>query len=289
MSRLPMDRSRVREVVLVRQDRSCPACGAKMRVQCDRTRIIHTLQGPVRLIVKLLQCGNDECDSTKTLGTEQEAEYAMPRWGIGWDVFCWMGQRRFARHWSVCQIRHELADSYDIPLSDDAIEDHLASYQNMVAARHQELGEMKRAYRARSRVVLTIDGLQPEKGHETLYVVREVTRNRVWFAEPLLSGTTAEIRKLFARAKRLARTLRVNVVLWISDKQDVFVKCVDTEFLGVPHRYCENHFFRDLAKPVLDLDSTAKTKMRAKIRGLRALEREILEARETSASTRAGP
>ena len=194
-----------------------------------------------------------------------------------------MGQRRFARHWSVCQIRHELADSYDIPLSDDAIEDHLASYQNMVAARHQDLGEMKRAYRARGRVVLTIDGLQPEKGHETLYVVREVTRNRVWFAEPLLSGTTAEIRKLFARAKRLARTLRLNVVLWISDKQDAFLKCVATEFPGVPHRYCENHFFRDLAKPVLDLDSTAKTKMRAKIRGLRALEREILEAREAAA------
>jgi hypothetical protein len=224
-----------------------------------------------------------ECDSTTTFSPEQEAEYAMPRWAIGWDVFCWMGQRRFARHWSVCQIRHELADSYDIPLSDDAIEDHLASYQNMLAARHQDLGEMKQAYRARSRVVLTIDGLQPEKGHETLYVVREVTRNRVWFAEPLLSGTTAEIRKLFARAKRLAETLRVNVVLWISDKQAAFLKCVATEFPGVPHRYCENHFFRDLAKPVLDLDSTAKTKMRAKIRGLRTLEREVLEAREAAA------
>jgi hypothetical protein len=184
----------------------------------------------------------------------------------------------------VCQIRHELADSYDVPLSDDAIEDHLASYQNMVAARHQDLGEMKRAYRAAGRVVLTIDGLQPEKGHETLYVVREVTRNRVWFAEPLLSGTTAEIRKLFARAKRLARTLRVKVVLWISDKQDAFLKCVATEFRGVPHRYCENHFFRDLAKPVLDMDSTAKKKMRGKTRGLRAIEREVLEARQADAS-----
>ncbi len=283
MSRLPMDRSRVRDVVLVRQDRSCPVCEAKMHIHSERTRIIHTLQGPVRLIVKLLQCRNKECDSTKTFGPEQEAEYAVPRWAIGWDVFCWMGQRRFARHWSVSQIRHELADSYDIALSDDAIGDHLASYQNMVAARHQDLGEMKRAYRARSRVVLTIDGLQPEKGHETLYVVREVTRNRVWFAEPLLSGATAEIRKLFARAKRLARTLRLNVVLWISDKQDAFLKCVATEFPGVPHRYCENHFFRDLAKPVLDVDSTAKTRMRAKIRGLRALEREILEAREAAA------
>ena len=55
--------------------------------------------------------------------------------------------------------------------------------------------------------------MQPEKGHETLYVVREVTRNRVWFAEPLLSGTTAEIKKLFVRAKHLIRTLHLNVVL----------------------------------------------------------------------------
>jgi hypothetical protein len=288
MARFQMDRSRLRQVVLVRRDRSCPACGRKMHIRCCRTRTIYTFAGPVRLVVKLLQCRNEECGTATTFAPEEETNYAMPRWGIGWDVFCWMGQRRFSRHWSVCQIRHELADSYDIPLSDDAIEDHLASYQNMVAARHQDLKEMKVAYRATRKVVLTIDGLQPEKGHETLYVVREVTRNRVWFAEPLLSGTTAEIRKLFVRAKDLARTLRLDVVLWISDKQDAFLKCVATEFRGVPHRYCENHFFRDLAKPVLDLDSTAKTKMRAKIRGLRALEGEILNARQTATRPSSG-
>ena len=37
-------------------------------------------------------------------------------------------------------------------------------------------------------LVLAIDGLQPEKGHETLYVVRELTQKRVWFAEALLSS-----------------------------------------------------------------------------------------------------
>ena len=34
-----------------------------------------------------------------------------------------MGHRRFARHWSVPQIRGELTDTYQIPLSADAIED----------------------------------------------------------------------------------------------------------------------------------------------------------------------
>ena len=281
MSRLKLDGSKVLEFDLVREDRGCPECGGTMHVRCRRKRNIQTLEGPLRLNVKLVQCRQECCDQRALFSPEQEQLYAMPRWGIGWDVFCWMGQRRFSRHWSVPQIRHELSDSYGIQLSEDAIEDHIALYQRMVAARHQDLQVMRGAYRDSSDVVLTIDGLQPEKGHETLYVVREVTRHRVWFAEPLLSGATDEIRQLFVRAKQIAETLNLNVVLWISDKQDAFLKCVTNEFPDTPHRYCENHFFRDLAKPVLEIDSTAKKKMRAKIRGLRALEREVLQARKT--------
>ena len=44
--------------------------------------------------------------------------------------FCWIGQRRFSRHWSVPQIRLELLDSYEIALSEDAIEDHIASVRD---------------------------------------------------------------------------------------------------------------------------------------------------------------
>lgn len=280
MSRIRVEESKFQELVLTRVDRACPKCQRKMHVRCRRERRLHTLQGPVRLNVKLVQCRNEQCDYRELLSPEEESSYAMPRWGIGWDVFCWIGQRRFSRHWSVPQIRLELRDSYDIPLSDDAIEDHMALYQNMVTARHQDSHEMENAYRDSREVVLTIDGLQPEKGHETLYVVREATRHRVWFAEPLLSGATDEIRKLFVRAKKLADKLNLNIVLWVSDKQNAFLKCVAEEFPDVPHRYCENHFFRDLAKPVLELDSTAKKKMRSKIRGLRTLEREVLEARQ---------
>ena len=102
----------------------------------------------------------------------------------------------------------------------------------------------------------------------------------MWFAEPLLSGATDEIRNLFVRAKEIADRQGLKVELWISDKQDAFLKCVADVFPDVPHRFCANHFFRDLAKPVLALDSTAKKNMRAKIRGLRALEREVLEAQQ---------
>ena len=119
----------------------------------------------------------------KLYGPEQESGYAMPRWGIGWDVFCWIGQRRFSRHWSVPQIRNELRDIYDLRMSDDAIEDHIASYQNMVAARHQDPQELATVY---------------------------------------------------CDTQEIADRLGLKVVLWISDKQDAFVKCIADLFPDVP-------------------------------------------------------
>ena len=131
--------------------------------------------------------------------------------------------------------------------------------------------------------MLCIDGLQPEKGHETLYVVRELSRKRVWFAESLISSTAAEVRRLLAQTREWAARLGKPVRGWMSDKQDAFLSGIAAEFPGVPHRYCSNHFLRDLAKPVLELDSHAKVKMRTKVRGLRAIERQVLQARSPQA------
>src|SRR5713101_6604103 len=141
----------------------------------------------------------------------------------------------------------------------------------MLAARQHDPEQLVEAYRDIGSLVLTIDGLQPEKGHETLYVVRELMRKRVWFAEPLLSSATEEVRRLIVLARQWAERLDKPVRVWMSDKQDAFVTAIAEEFEGVPHRYCQNHFLRDVAQPVLDMDSRAKVKMRSTVRGLRAM------------------
>lgn len=226
------------------------------------------------------RCSSGDCPNRqRTFSPEREAALTMARWLIGWDVFCWLGHRRFARHWSVPQLRAELKDSYAIELSEDAIEDYLQRYQCMLAARQQDFALLQEEYAGTRDVVLSIDGLQPEKGHETLYVVRELGHERVWFAQPLLSSAMDEVRPLIVQAKEWAERLGCRVRLWMSDKQDAFVKTIASVCPGVPHRYCSNHFLRDLAKPVLELDSHAKVQMRGKIRGLRGIEREVLKER----------
>ena len=232
------------------EEQWCQTCGGRLRVCDHRHRRVFTLHGPLQVVCKLVHCPERVCPAhPRTLSPEAETALAMPWWVLGWDVVCWLGQRRFARHWAVGQIRTELADTYQIRLSDDAIERYSHRYQQMLAARQHDPHQLAAAYADVEAVILSIDGLQPEKGHETLSVVRELERKPVR--------------------------------LWMSDKQDAFVRGIAAEFPGVPHRYCANHFLRDVAKPVLEADSHAKVRMRRTVRGLRAIEQEVLSEQRT--------
>jgi len=266
-------------------DRGCSTCGRMMYICDHRYRRLHTLEGPVQLVCKLNHCPDPLCPGhAKTKSPELEVTIAPPSWAIGWDVFCWIVHRRCSRHMSIPYIQSELWDAHAIKLSDDAIANYIQRYQAMLAARQQDPAGLRRQYEAVDEIILSIDGLQPEKGHETLYVVRELTRKRVWFAEALISATADEVRRLVVQAKEWATSLDKTVGLWVSDKQDAFVTAIAAEFPDVPHRYCDNHFLRDVAKPVLEADSHAKVQMRRKVRGLRKIEQAVLKRQNVEAS-----
>jgi hypothetical protein len=263
-------------------DRECPCCGRMMHVGDHRYRHFHTLQGPVELLCRLDRCPDPDCPGHhKTKSPETEVTIALPKWAIGWDVFCGIGHRRCARHMAIPLIRSELRDDYGIQLSENAIDQYIRRYQVMLAARQQDPESLRRHYAATAEIILSIDGLPPEKGHETLDVVRELTGKRVWFAAPLLSATAAEVRRLIVQAREWAESLGKPVALWLSDKQDAFVTGIAAEFPEVPPRSCDNPFLRDLAQPVLDADSHAKVQMRQKVRGLRTIEQAVLARPKT--------
>ena len=178
--------------------------------------------------------------------------------------------------------RVEHDDLADLWRLEDAIDQYIRRYQVMLAARQQDATLLRRQYESVEEIILCIDGLQPEKGHESLYVVREQTQKRVWFAESLISATADEVRRLIVKAKEWADDLGTSVALWISDRQDAFVTGIAAEFPDVPHRYCDNHFLRDVSQPVLDADSHTKVQMRKKVRGLRKVEQAVLECQRES-------
>lgn len=278
--RADRDARRVRLKVL---DRACRTCEGKTYVKDRKERTVTTFKGRLAIESQMTLCQDEECPGHHQLVVaEEEATIAPPWFRLGWDVFAWIGHRRFSLHRSVPDIVEELEEEHRITLSDDTIEDYSAKYQAMLAARQNDPERLRDEYRKVKNLVLTIDGLQPEKGHETLYTVRELNANRVWFAEPLLSSAAGEIKALLEKAKAWAAFLGKPVRAWISDKQDAFVTGIAEVFPRVPHRYCQNHFLRDVAKPMLELDSHLKVRMRTKVRGLREIERTVLATKKAS-------
>src|SRR3954449_3271371 len=108
-------------------ERNCPTCGRMMHVCDHRYRRFHTLQGPVELLCRLDHCPDPDCPGhAKTKSPETEVTLALPKWAIGWDVFCWIGHRRCSRHMAIPLIRSELLDDYAIKLSENAIDQYIA-------------------------------------------------------------------------------------------------------------------------------------------------------------------
>src|SRR5215475_10336814 len=127
-----------KRIALDVQDRSCPVCGRDMHVCDHRYHHLWTLQGPTQVVNRLVRCPDASCESRgRSFSPEAEWSISMPRWCLGWEVCCWLGHRRLARHWSVPQLRLELHDTPRIRWSDDAIETYIGRYQTLRAARHK--------------------------------------------------------------------------------------------------------------------------------------------------------
>ena len=83
-------------------DSACSACGRRMHVCDHRRRRIRTLDGPVELVCKLNHCPDRPCPGHARTKSP-EITIALPKMAVGWDVLCWIGHRRCARHGSIPQ------------------------------------------------------------------------------------------------------------------------------------------------------------------------------------------
>jgi hypothetical protein len=83
----------------------------------------------------------------------------------------------------ITRIQPDPPNEHAIKLSADAIARDIQRYQVILAARKHEPEILRCQNESVAEKVFSIDGLQPEKGQETLGVARDLTRQQVWFAD----------------------------------------------------------------------------------------------------------
>jgi hypothetical protein len=148
----------------------------------------------------------------------------------------------------------------------------LDRYDELLAVSLTDSTRLRGLLASQGRVILALDGLQPDVGHEVLWVVRDCLSGEVLLARSLLSGTANDLAPLLCA---VAQAVGVPVAGVVSDGQTSIRRAVERALPGVPHQLCQFHFLREAALPVFEADRHAKVQLKAQIRGVRRLERAV--------------
>jgi hypothetical protein len=124
------------------------------------------------------------------------------------------------------------------------------------------------------RVILGIDGLQPDAGHEVLWVIREVISGEVLVARAQLSSSQQDLSGLLREAKEMLPQ-KVEVSGIVSDGQKAIRLAVAEVLPHIDHQLCHFHYLREAAKLISEADRHAKKALKASVRGIRPIERSV--------------
>jgi hypothetical protein len=61
----------------------------------------------------------------------------------------------------------------------------------------------------------------------------------------------------------------------VSDGQHSIRPAMESLLPDVPYQYCQYHYLKDIAKPIVDLDRKLKTNIKKSLRGIREIERKL--------------
>jgi hypothetical protein len=252
--------------------RECAACGGPLWSAYVTRRDVITLEGAIRLRLQVRRCRDPFRPRYHVpLRPEQEGRYALPEHEFGLDVIALIGTLRHAQHRSAPEIHAELTRR-GAPLCLRTVTNLLDRYDELLALSLSDAGRLRRITAAAGRVILAIDGLQPDVGHEVLWVIRDVLSGEVLLARSLLSSTQGDLARLIAEVKE---ALGVPMVGAVSDAQDSIRKAIKKALPGVPHQLCHFHYLREAAKPIYEADRHAKKELKKRVRGVRPIERKV--------------
>jgi hypothetical protein len=242
---------------------ACPECGRAMRIRYSNRRMVVTLKGPVRLRLKIRRCEDRACRQYhRAYRPEAEAALALPQHEFGLDVIAMVGSLRYREHRSVTN----LLDRYD-------------ELVTALAGTAQHRDTLCR----QGRVILALDGLQPDVGHEVLWVIRDCLSGLVLLARALLSAARNDLAALLRAVASDLAALEVPVAGVVSDGQRSIRLAVAQVWPDVPHQLCHFHYLREAARPIFEADRHAKKKLKKMVRGIRPIERRVEDRTDAQA------
>jgi hypothetical protein len=139
------------------------------------------------------------------------------------------------------------------------VTDLLYRYEELLALHLADPKRLKTRLNNQQQVILALDGLQPDVGHEVLWVLRDCSSGEVLVARSLLGATEKDLVPLLEEVASLCRELEIPIKGVITDGQRLVRNAVASALPGIPHQFCHFHYLREAAKPIVAADKIGNT------------------------------
>jgi hypothetical protein len=195
-------------------------------------------------------------------------------------VITLVGWLRHGEHRSVPEIHAALRER-GVEIAERSVTNLLDRCDELLASSLTDTRRLRRMLKDRGGAILALDGLQPDVGHEVLWVVRDRLSGQVLLARSLPSGTAEDLAPLL---REVVEAVGVPVLGVVSGGQTSVRRAVERALPGVPHQLCHFHFLREAALPVFEADRHAEVELKKQVRGVRPIER-AMEGRDDPEAT----
>jgi len=219
----------------------CPGCGNTARVAYHAQRRVTTLQGHFHLALIVRRCQQESCPRYhRPYRPEEEGRWALPHGEYGLDVIALVGFLRYQRHQSLPEIHRSLHER-GLLIGERTVLNLLARYEELVPLHMTDRKRLQLLVQKQGSLILAVDGLKPDVGHEVLWVVRDSVSGEILLARPLLSEREVDLVTLLGEVRE---AFSVPIRGIISDGQKSIRNAVATAFPGIPHQLCHFHYLR---------------------------------------------
>ena len=262
--------------------RTCSHCGGTLWAGYDATRTITTLEHVTRLTLSVRRCHNPACPRhRKPIRPEEEGAWALPNAEFGLDVIALIGTLRYREHRSIPEI-HRALQERNVAIAQRTVTYLLERYEELLALRLAEATRLKHILKQQGHIILALDGLQPYRNHDVLWVLRDTLSGEVLLARSLDSSRQDDLADVLREVKD---ALPVPIQAVISDAQRPIRLAVQKVLPDVPHQLCQFHYLKEAAKPITEADHHAKTELKKYARGVREIERSVTIREDQEAKT----
>src|SRR5436190_434812 len=272
-------------------EHECLECHRTLReaVAVSRRTVI-TLEGVIKLNHAGYRCPDPQCvGHTRTYRSMQADALALPWFTYGLDIVLLVGRLRLREHQTVDEIHQELLtrlETLGVKIARREILYLFEAYCTLLRASSEAKDDREWLAQVEKNggIIVSVDGIQPEKGNETVYLVRDALTGRVLEASNVTSSETAVMKALLAPVVALG----VKVLGTISDAKARELLAVEELWPDVPHQVCQFHVLRDASKPAFEADKALKTAMRKRLQPkVREVRKQIKKYRLTASTQEA--